>query len=67
MLLWIFSSLFRCFLFKMSGVQAFQFKPAYSPGEEPAKLEEERKRETQSSSLNARVENMSSVFVVKTA
>ena len=57
MLLWIFSSLVHCFLFKMSGVQPFQFKPMYSPDEEPAESEEEGKREAESLSLNARVGN----------
>ena len=57
MLLWIFSSLFHCFLFKMSLVQPFQFEPTYSPGEEPADSEEENERKAESLSLNDRVGN----------
>ena len=57
MLLWIFSSVFRCFLFKMSGFQPFQFEPTNSPGEEPTESEGESEREAESLSLSARVGN----------
>ena len=57
MLLWIFSSFFRCFLFKMSGFQPFQFELTYFPGEEPTESEGESEREAESLSLSARVGN----------
>ena len=41
------SSLFCCFLFKISGVQPFQFEPTYSPDEEPTKSEEENEGEVE--------------------
>ena len=57
MLLWIFYSLFCCFLFKISGVQPFQFEPTCSPGEESAESEEGSEEEEELLNFNARVGN----------
>ena len=64
MLLSIFSSLFRCFLLKMSGFQPFQFEPTYFPGEEPTESEEESEREAESLSLSAELGTPNGAFVV---
>ena len=45
------------FVVLRSGVQLFQFEPTYSPGEEPAELEEESEGEEKSLNFNARVGN----------
>ena len=49
----------------MSGVQPFQFKPTYSPGEELVESEEENGGE-ESSNFNAESGTPNGVFVVET-
>ena len=66
MLLSIFSSLFRRFLFKMSGFQPFQFEPTYFPGEEPSESEEKSEREAESLSLSAESGTPNGGFVLVT-